>query len=185
MLVTAMVMSAVAAFALAVSNCWKYSDSSQAMALTGNQAVARIQRYLLDARRLGCCQTAEPAVVYWQSDSNGDGLMQFSELAMLRYDGPNRTFEFRRATLAPGSPDADVSYAELTAAGVVPRVLASSTPTPLLRNVAAAQIAVDHANDPVLAPTVQVMLTFSAPSPSQPGVTQVVATTLRGPAPAQ
>jgi prepilin-type N-terminal cleavage/methylation domain-containing protein len=186
LIIVAMVMSALAAFALAVSNCWKYSDASEASAISGNQAVIRLQRRLHDAKRVGYCRPApQAALVYWTGDADGDGRMQFSELAMIRFDETEHTLELRQAVVALGDSDATVTFAELSDASIIQRVQDSSSAVPLVQHVTDASITVEHANDPSVAPTVQVALVLPSLSPAQPTTTQLVAATLRGPAPAQ
>src|SRR3954468_23086953 len=143
-----MVMSAVAAFALAVSNCWKFSDASQSALLTGNQALARLQRHLHDAKRTGYCAAHSATLVYWQADANGDGIMQLSELAMIAYNGPSRTIELFRPSVAPGDSEPTFTYAELIDPAAAQRVRAHSTATPLLQDVTQASVSVEHPNDP-------------------------------------
>lgn len=186
LLVMAMVMSALAAFALAVSNCWKYSDASEASAISGNQAVIRLQRRLHDAKRVGCCRPApKAALVYWAADADGDGKMQFSELAMIRFDDAEHTLELRQAVVAPGDSDTVVTFAQLNDPAIIQRVQDSSSAVPLMQHVSDANITVEHANDSALAPTVQVALVLPSLSSAQTTSTQLVAATLRGPAPAQ
>src|SRR3954453_19167418 len=185
LVVVAMVMSAVAAFALAVSNCWKFSDASQSALLTGNQALARLQRHLHDAKRTGYCTRRQATLVYWQADANGDGQMQFSELAMITYNGPTRTLEIVRPSVGSGEADPTFSGAELNDAAVMQRVLARSITTPLIQDVTKGSLYVEHANDPAMAPTVQVALTVCPASSERPGAILLIAATLRGPAPAQ
>ena len=185
LVVVAMVMTALAAFALAVSNCWKYSDSSQGSMLTGNQAVARLQHRLHDAKRVGYYRTSPQALVYWQADANADDKMQFSELAMIAFNQQTHGLELWQPHLGSGDSDETLSYVELMDATAASRFEGRSTMMPLLSHVASVGIEVQHPNDPLLAPTVQMSLTFSPTSPTQPGVTQIVAATLRGPATAQ
>jgi hypothetical protein len=185
LVVTAMVMSAVAALALAVSNCWKFSDALQSGLLTGNQALVRLQRHLHDAKRTGYSTNNPPTLVYWQADANGDGLMQLSELAMIAYNGPARTLDVIRPTVAPGDADATFTYTEFNDAGSVQRLRAHSTATPLVQDVTKASMSVEHANDAAIAPTVQVALTVRPATSAQPGAILLIAATLRGPAPAQ
>jgi Tfp pilus assembly protein PilV len=186
LLVVAMIMSALAAFALAVSNCWKYSDASEASAISGNQAVIRLQRRLHDAKRVGYCRNApQAALVYWAADADGDGKMQFSELAMIRFNDSEHTLQLRQAVVAPGDSDDVVAFAQLNDAAILQRVQDSSTAVPLIQHVSNVNLAVEHANDPALAPTVQIALTLPSLSPAQTTTTQLVAATLRGPAPAQ
>jgi hypothetical protein len=185
LIVVAMVMSALAAFALAVSNCWKYSDASQGSAITGSRAVARLQRRLHDAKRIGYYRTSPPALVYWTDDANADGRMQFSELAMVALNPDTHNLELCQPKLGSGESDEVVTYNEFMDAAVASRFEGHSTKTPLLGHVASVAIDVQHPNDAAMAPTVQVMLTFSPASPAQAGTTELVTATLRGPAPAQ
>jgi hypothetical protein len=106
MIVTGLVMSAIAALLSAVAMGWEQSGNSQANSVHRVQAHARIQRILKGVKQLGTVRpgsvsgtTSLPAaVMLWKSDDNADNKVQFSELALLVHEG------------TPGTPQAYVSF---------------------------------------------------------------------------
>ena len=94
MIVTGLVMSAIAALLSAVAMGWEQNGRSQADSVHRVQAHARIQRLLKGVKQLGVVRpgsvngNATPAaVMLWKSDDNHDGKVQFSELALLVHEG--------------------------------------------------------------------------------------------------
>jgi hypothetical protein len=106
MIITALVMSAVAGLLAAVSQGWEQSGKAQSSSIHRVQAHARIQRILKGVKQLGAVRmgsisgTANPpaGVMIWKSDNNEDGKVQFSELALLVHEG------------APGTPEGYLSF---------------------------------------------------------------------------
>jgi len=100
MIVTGLVMSAVAALLSAVAMGWDQSGRTQADSVQRVQAHARVQRILKGVRQLGAVRpgsingsAAQPAaVMIWKADANGDNKVQFSELALLVHESPHVTF---------------------------------------------------------------------------------------------
>lgn len=93
MAVTAIVASAVATFSLAVSQNWQVEQHNQRLAIGAQVIAGRIRSTIQSAKLVGGCEagslsvTTDPAgIMLWTSDSNGDGLIQGSETAMLYYD---------------------------------------------------------------------------------------------------
>jgi len=106
MIVTGLVMSAIAGLLSAVAMGWEQNGRSQANSVHRVQAHARIQRILKGVKQLGAVRhgsihgttTPPAAVMIWKSDDNGDNKVQFSELALLVHEG------------AIGTPQAYVSF---------------------------------------------------------------------------
>ena len=102
---------AIAGFTLAVGSHWSASDGTQSGTLSAHQAVARIQRKLASAKRLGIYHPGGPgaskpaALVYWRADDNSDAQMQFTELAMLRFNPTTRTIDLYQPQLLDGQTD--------------------------------------------------------------------------------
>lgn len=109
MIVTGLVMGAIAALMSAVAMGWEHSGSAQADASQRVQAHARIQRILRGVKQLAAVRAgsvdgtaaAAAAVLIWKSDDNGDDKPQFSELALLVHEG------------AVGTPQGALSYYEV------------------------------------------------------------------------
>lgn len=97
LVITTMVMGALAAFSYAMSTAWRASDSAQSLFVTGNQAVARIQSIVRSSKKIGLVRTgslSDPnaraaCAMLWRKDSNADNKIQFSEIALLSYENNN------------------------------------------------------------------------------------------------
>jgi len=94
MIVTGLVMSAIAALLSAVAMGWEQNGKSQASSVYRVQTHARIQRILKGVKQLGAVRTGSvngsgpgAGVMVWKSDDNGDNKVQFSELALLVHEG--------------------------------------------------------------------------------------------------
>jgi len=95
MIVTGLVMAAIAALLSAVAMGWDQSGKSQTNSVYRVQTHARIQRILKGVKQLGAVRPGSvngtailPAgVMIWKSDDNGDNKVQFSELALLVHEG--------------------------------------------------------------------------------------------------
>ena len=93
MLVTTLVMGAVAALMSAVAQGWTQSAAVTMTATADAQVHLRLQKILRAARQLGYLRTgaldgssaAQAAVLIWKGDANLDGVPQYSELAILEY----------------------------------------------------------------------------------------------------
>lgn len=91
MLVTALVMSALAALLGAVAQGWKQSGEAQSTSNVVTQTHVRIQRLLKGVRLIGACRSGafdgtaseQAAVLLWTADRNNDYRIQLSELALL------------------------------------------------------------------------------------------------------
>lgn len=130
MIVTGLVMSAIAALISAVAVGWEHSGSAQADSSQRVQAHARVQRIVKGVKQLAALRagsidgtvTPAAALLIWKSDNNGDEKPQFSELALLIHQG------------AVGTPEAYLSFyqveypAEWTDAQ---KTEADNTPSPI------------------------------------------------------
>jgi len=105
LVVTSLVMAALAAFSLSMSTAWSCAGQTQALTLRGNQAVAWIQKEVRNARLLGAVRagsingsgTSGAAVVMWKADTNGDGFIQGAEVEMIEHDLVNHTLKIYSA----------------------------------------------------------------------------------------
>lgn len=99
MFITAMVLAALAAVSMAVSNGWQQADSADSSFVTGTQVQSRLAQYFRPAAAIGVVQkgsfnsTVSPATLFfWMGDTTdvtnptGDGQIQFNEIGLLRYD---------------------------------------------------------------------------------------------------
>lgn len=94
LVITALVMFAVATFVMAVSQSWRHSDEVETAARHAWQATVRLGRTVQDARLIGAfnhgdlsANTPQPAaVLLWMKDTNSDGKIQGAECAMIEHD---------------------------------------------------------------------------------------------------
>ena len=100
MIVTGLVMSAIAALLSAVAMGWQQSGATQETSTHRVQAHARMHRLLKGVKQIGAVRggsihgTATPAAaMLWKGDANGDNKVQFSELALLIHEGGVGTSE--------------------------------------------------------------------------------------------
>jgi type II secretory pathway pseudopilin PulG len=103
MVMTVMVLSALAAVATAVSMGWQNADSADSAFVTGSQVQTRLVQWLRPAITLGAVQkgtlnsSTSPAMLFfWKGDlqdaSNptGDGKIEFNEIGLLSYDSASK-----------------------------------------------------------------------------------------------
>ena len=100
LVITSMVMSALAAFSLAMSSAWRSAGQTQSLGLRASHAVGWIQKEVRNAKLLGGVRagslnisgsTPSAAVVLWKEDTNGDGYIQGYEVEMIEHDPVNHT----------------------------------------------------------------------------------------------
>lgn len=93
MAITTLVMGAMAAFCMAMTSAWKSAEKSQALTLTSNQVVLRIQNAVRNAKLIGASlpgsangSAAGAAVLLWKQDTNADGYIQGDEVELIEHD---------------------------------------------------------------------------------------------------
>src|SRR5262245_38739861 len=97
-LITAMVMGAVASFTLATAQAWKSAEQETNLSAKSNVAVAWLQDTIRGVKLLGPVRAgaldnpssgAGAAVMLWKADTNSDGLIQGSEVQLIEHDVAN------------------------------------------------------------------------------------------------
>jgi len=86
----AIVLSAAAALAFAVSYAWSKSDDINQVIHQGRTGIMRFADRLRTARAIGFADTA--FLIIWREDSNGDGQVNRAELTLFEYDSQARRF---------------------------------------------------------------------------------------------
>lgn len=94
LVIAALVMGAVAAFALAMSRSWTHAQETESITVTARQVTNRITRTVQDAKLIGAISNGATnpnplvpaAVILWVDDTNGDGAIQGAECAMIEHD---------------------------------------------------------------------------------------------------
>ncbi len=128
MIVTTLVMAAVAALMGAVGRGWVQSEASQTGSNLTSQLAIRMQRVLRGAKQLGAYRigsidgsATEAAVLIWKADSNYDGKVQLEEIALLTHqisgdpDDPN-TIRYYELVYPSGWTAAQKAVANITLA---------------------------------------------------------------------
>lgn len=94
MIVTGLVMTAVAGLLSAVAKGWQHSGDTQASSNHAVQTHARMQKIVKGARQLGAVRAGSlegnlqaAGIMIWAGDDNGDDAVQFSELGLLVHEG--------------------------------------------------------------------------------------------------
>ncbi|MGH7177983.1 MAG: hypothetical protein ACREJC_11425 [Tepidisphaeraceae bacterium] len=161
LVVTSLVLSALSAFVLAVSNVWQASDAAQCSAIANGQTTLRLQKRLLDARQIGYYRATGPAaVIYWRGDFNGDSKINYSELAVLAHNPTARTLNVYESNSGAGAPDPVWTSAVFSDSGVIDQFIAALTPTPIARNISEATFEVQNAGGSTVCPTLHFSLGF-------------------------
>jgi hypothetical protein len=113
LIVTSLVMGAMAAFALAMSTAWKSAETSQSMSLLANQTIVRVQNEIRQCKLIGALRSGTSggsgdivAVLLWKADTSGDGLIQGNEVSLLEYHSNSHTLRLYYA----GQPDASGTW---------------------------------------------------------------------------
>lgn len=99
MVITAMVLTALATVTYAVSVNWKTAEAVEASYMAGAQVNARLGQHLRSAATLGAIRNgtlngngSSAALFFWKGDDtstahpNGDGNIQYAEIALLEHD---------------------------------------------------------------------------------------------------
>ncbi|CAN5695626.1 hypothetical protein BH09PLA1_BH09PLA1_30730 [soil metagenome] len=167
LLVTGFVSAAVAAFLLAVSACWNQSENAQTGAVRNSQFTSRLSQRIRDAKRIGKWRNGSAnnaGFIFWQGDANSDGLMQSSELGVVRFNAVDQTIDACTYVVPSGGSDTVWSKANLKDANAIEAFVAVATSaTPLIRDVQAATLTVSQEQSTVRAPMASWALDFVQP----------------------
>jgi hypothetical protein len=168
LVVTSLVMAAVAAFTLAVSTSWRHSDQAQTTAAHARQMSARLARLVQDARLIGAVQAgaidgtppAPAAALLWVDDTNGDGAIQGAECAMVEHDPVAKVIH----VYAAGQGDAAIvlNWATFTAPAVLTNFKVGRTARPVVRDVAGARFAAYAKTSATQSPTLEYTVKLNA-----------------------
>jgi len=93
MIITTLILAAVGALMTSVARGWDQSISAQNGANTVFQLHLRLENLFRTARQIGAWRSGTieggggdgAAVLFWKSDANGDGVIQYSEAALLEH----------------------------------------------------------------------------------------------------
>jgi hypothetical protein len=93
MMVTALVLAAIGGLMTSVARGWQQSTSTQDDANSTFILHLRMERLFRTARQLGAYRVGtieggggeESAILFWKGDANGDGVMNYSEVALLEH----------------------------------------------------------------------------------------------------
>jgi hypothetical protein len=176
LIITALVMAALATFSVAMSTAWQNSGSSQAILLGANQDVR-----LLDAKIRPCGLTGgwragsldgtaqQPAaVLLWTADGNTSGTVNYSEIMLIEHDPVAQQIKIYQAPVPLTLPDVVYSYANVfSKAGFIDTFKEGLTPKVLCSKVTGAQFYVGTASSETGRPFVEFTLTVKAGNQTQ------------------
>lgn len=100
--ITAMIAVSAGGVSMALSTAYAQSQNSYENLQTLRSAMMKIQFDLNRAKLI--VAVGERTMVYWKEDTNGDGRINLSELATIRYDEPQRRIDKHRVVF-PESMD--------------------------------------------------------------------------------
>ena len=196
MLVTALVLSALAAFVNAVAVGWEESDGTQDAALEAHQAYQRIDHYLSSALYIAqpLVGTNSTSVFYWANDdwdsggvSAGDESPELGEMNLIQYDSTTDTIWLYQP-IAASAMSADQfstacvpqTYADISGASEPALFLSTLfyTRIPLAHDVTSATFDAIGSDSASQRPLVEMNLTFAKDGQT---ITQYGTVTLRAP----
>jgi type II secretory pathway pseudopilin PulG len=176
LVITALVMAALATFSLAMSTAWQNAGASEDILLQANQDVR-----LLDAKIRPCALTGgwqagsldgsaslPAAVLLWTADTNSSATVNYGEIMLIEHDPATEQLNLYQAPVPLAVPDTVYSYANVfSQASVISTFKEGLTPTVLCRNVVAAQFYVGPANSTIARPFVEFALTVKSGNQTQ------------------
>ena len=176
LVITALVMAALATFSLAMSTAWQNAGSSQDILLQANQDVR-----LLDAKIRPCALTGgwqsgsldgsaslPAAVLLWTADTNSSSTVNYSEIMLIEHDPATEQINLYQAPVPLAVPDTVYSYANVFAqASFISTFKDGLAPTVLCRHVVGAQFYVGPADSTIARPFVEFALTVKSGNQTQ------------------
>ncbi len=131
MFITSIIALTITAVTMGLSASHASSLNSQQANRIATSAVRRIQSEVRKAKLITCAE--DDMLAYWTGDDNGDGVINRSEIAVIRYDADNGEVKCIRPTLGHITDETtktalnvEISLDSLTDSGSVEQVLAES-----------------------------------------------------------
>jgi Tfp pilus assembly protein FimT len=110
--VTSLVTLALAAFSYATAQSWRRSENGQSLYMAANQTAARMTQIMTAARQVGLVRAGSidgtatgAAVMLWKADTNSDGKISFSEVAMIQHDPSTHEIKYYEANPPTAADD--------------------------------------------------------------------------------
>jgi type II secretory pathway pseudopilin PulG len=186
LLATAMIGSALAAFTVTIGKGWQASGGAQSTSLSSAAATLRIQEIVRNARLTGKCDpgaldgSASAAVLLWLEDTNGDGVIQVNECAMIEYDSTSRCI-IKRTVPSSGST-ASMNYATFSSSStVLSNFRGDATVTqPVARDIDGALFSANAGDGSTDLPIFEFSLKFQRTQARSNGQTETVGSPLIG-----
>jgi len=139
LVITSLVMSALAAFTLAMSAAWKQAEQTQSATVIANQVSAVLQDQIRQARLLGGWRAGSingsgenAAVMLWKEAADGDGIIQDTELSLIEFDPGGHRLVIYPAGQGLG---VNVPYSTFATTSVIDSFKAGRTARPLARGI--------------------------------------------------
>jgi hypothetical protein len=185
MIVTTIVLGALAVFTFAVSENWRTSDSAQSAFLAGSMGVDRLNQLVRSAQAIDSNPTngsltnaTAPAACMLWTDANADTLIEYSEMTLLKFDQANqRLVAYAIPSTAANATTQTATLMTAASFLALPNVVA----TPIVHDVSACQIFSINAGSASPRPSLEIILQMKTSNGSSQTLVYTTAT-LRGPA---
>jgi len=166
LIITALVMSALSAFSLAMASAWQRHDELDSLTLRARQAAVRISEQVRDARLIAFCAagsldgsaTPRACVIIWKTDTNNDGKIQGAELTMIEHNAV--THELVHYPAGQGDTATVLDWATVTDSETAKEFRKGRSNVPLVRGVYGALFAVTSSTSTTQGPTLEFALKF-------------------------
>ncbi|HTW94822.1 MAG TPA: prepilin-type N-terminal cleavage/methylation domain-containing protein [Tepidisphaeraceae bacterium] len=196
MLVTSLVLAALAAFVDAVAVGWEASDGTQDAALEAHQAYQRLDHYLSSALYVAqpMVGSTSTAIFFWANDNwnsggvnAGDECPEFGEMNLIEYDSSTNTIWLYQPISGSAmsanqfsNACARQTYADIISSGAIALFLSQNfcSQIPLAHDVTSATFDVVGTDSTTQRPIVEMNLIFQKDSQT---ITQYGTVTLRAP----
>jgi hypothetical protein len=110
LVITSLVMTAVAALSMAMATAWRSAGKTQSVALKGNFVTRQVQNEVRNARLIGACRAGASdgsgsgaAVLLWKTDTNSDGFIQGNECELIAHEPATNTLVLYPSGTADGA----------------------------------------------------------------------------------
>jgi type II secretory pathway pseudopilin PulG len=177
-------MLAVATFVYGVSDNWQQSDSAQSAFLAASGGVDRLNVMLRQAQQIDSNpingtldNSGSPAACMLWTDTNGDGLIQYSEMTLLKYDPASQMLaQYTIPATATNAATQAGSLLSSSSFAALPNVIE----TPLIHDITACQIFTLNPSSTTPRPSVEAILQMATANGSSKTLVYATAT-LRAP----
>jgi Tfp pilus assembly protein FimT len=183
--VTAIMMAALAVFAFGVGDNWEDTDQAQSAFLAASAGVDRLNLLVRSAQLIETSpttgslnnSTGPASCMIWTDNNPADGLIQYSEMTLLKYDQTNQRLV--KITIPSTASNAATQAASLLSDASF-AALPNTIITPVVNDVSACQIFSVNPTSTTLHPSLEFVLQMKTSNGSSAELVYSTVT-LRGP----